>query len=209
MKKITILSLMTVGLFSLNSCITMQSVSISDVKPSTGIEVNASADGMGYLHLGVPRDLVEIATNTLKNKGAVGNVSTVMTMREWGIIQFYRVIAKGTTDATIKGVNDLTTNPNNTITNKATFTAETPKANIQNIPVDKKADTETKKVESTTSKSKFNVGDTVKFYDLGSNSNCKGTIIEMKSKVVVIEYTSFNQKKTVEKDIYDVSKVTK
>jgi hypothetical protein len=98
MKKIIILSCTLLSLLSLNSCITMQSVSISDVKPSTGTEVNGSASGKGFLHLGVPKGLVKKATYELKNKGAVGNVSTVLTMREWGIVQFYKVTAKGTTE---------------------------------------------------------------------------------------------------------------
>lgn len=97
MKKIIILSCTIVGLLSLNSCITMQSVSITDVEPSKGMEVNGSATGIGFLHLGVPKGLAEKATNELKEKGAVGNVSTVLTMREWGIVQFYKVTAKGTT----------------------------------------------------------------------------------------------------------------
>lgn len=98
MKKIIILSCTLLSLLSLNSCITMQSVSISDVKPSTGTEVNGSASGIGFLHLGVPKGLAEKATYDLKNNGAVGNVSTVLTMREWGIVQFYKVTAKGTTE---------------------------------------------------------------------------------------------------------------
>jgi uncharacterized protein YdaL len=87
-------------IMSLNSCITMTSVSIADVKSSTGSEVNGSASGMGFLHLVVPKGLAEKATYELKNKGAVGNVSTTLTMREWGgIVQFYRVTAKGTTES--------------------------------------------------------------------------------------------------------------
>jgi hypothetical protein len=85
---------------SLNSCITMSSVSIADVKPSTGTEVSGSASGMGFLRLSIPVNLAEKAAYELKNKGAVGNVSTVMTMREWfGIVQVYKVTAKGTTEA--------------------------------------------------------------------------------------------------------------
>jgi hypothetical protein len=80
-----------------SSCITMQSVSISNVEPSTGTEVNGSASGMGFFHIGVPKGLAEKATYELKNNGAVANISTVLTMREWGIVQFYKVTAKGTT----------------------------------------------------------------------------------------------------------------
>jgi hypothetical protein len=83
---------------SMTSCIMMQSATISDVKPSTGTEVSASAGGLGVLGLSAPRNIAEKATYELKNKGAVGNVSTVMTMRNWGIVQYYRVVAKGTTE---------------------------------------------------------------------------------------------------------------
>ena len=99
MKKIIKLSFAVLITSSMTSCITMQSVSVANVKPSTGTEVKASAGGLGILTLTVPRDIAEKATYELKNKGAVGNVSTVMTMRNWGIVQFYRVTATGTTEA--------------------------------------------------------------------------------------------------------------
>jgi hypothetical protein len=57
-----------------------------------------SASGMGFLHLGVPKGLAENATYELKNKGAVSNISTVLTMREFGIVQIYKITAKGTTE---------------------------------------------------------------------------------------------------------------
>ena len=98
MKKIIILSCTLLALFSLNSCVSVKSVSISDVKPSTGTEVTATATGMGLLHLTVPKGLAERATYELKSKGAVGNVSTVLTMKEFGIVQFYTITAKGTTE---------------------------------------------------------------------------------------------------------------
>jgi hypothetical protein len=68
---------------------------------------------------------------------------------------------------------------------------------------------EPKKAESDDSKNSLSVGDKVKFFHFSTNSTYIGTIIEIKSKVVVIEYTSFDKKKIVEKDIYDVTKVTK
>ena len=30
--------------------------------------------------------------------GANGNITTVLTMREWGLFQYYKVSAKGTTE---------------------------------------------------------------------------------------------------------------
>jgi hypothetical protein len=99
MKKIIKLSFAVLITGSMTSCITMQSVSVSNVKPSTGTEVKSSAGGMGVFGLSVPRGIAEKATNELKNKGAVGNVSTVMTVRNWVVVQFYRVTATGTTEA--------------------------------------------------------------------------------------------------------------
>ena len=101
MKKNIILSCALLSMLSLNSCVTMKSVSISNVNPSSGTEVTGSAVGMGVLHLTIPKGLAESATYELKNKGAVGNVSTVLTMREFGIVQFYKITAKGTTMDTI------------------------------------------------------------------------------------------------------------
>ena len=98
MKKKIKLTLIPLFAFVMTSCITMQSVSITNVKPLTGKEVRASAGGLGVLALTIPRDIAERATDELKNKGAVGNVSTVLTIRNWGVVQFYRVTATGTTE---------------------------------------------------------------------------------------------------------------
>lgn len=84
-------------LVSFNSCITMTSANVSNVSANNGNLVRASADGFGILHLSVPRDLAERVAGDLARQGATGNVSTVMTMREWGIVQYYKVIGAGTT----------------------------------------------------------------------------------------------------------------
>ena len=96
MKNKQITFLITLIFFTINSCITIQGVSISDVNPDAGKYVKASSSGLGFLHLGVPRGLVEKTTYELKNKGVTGNISTVLTIREWGIVQFYKVTASGT-----------------------------------------------------------------------------------------------------------------
>jgi hypothetical protein len=96
MKNKQITLLITLVFFTLNSCITIQGVSISDVNPNAGKYIKASSSGLGFLHLGVPRGLVEKTTYDLKNKGVTGNISTVLTIREWGIVQFYKVTASGT-----------------------------------------------------------------------------------------------------------------
>ncbi len=85
-------------LISLNGCIMIQSVSISDVQPSSGTEVSGTSRGLGFLRLTAPTGLAEKTAQELRNKGAVGNISTVLTMREWfGIVQVYKVTATGTT----------------------------------------------------------------------------------------------------------------
>jgi hypothetical protein len=100
MKKTIKFGLLTILIsISMSSCISMQSVSVSSVKPSTGTEVRSSAGGLGVLNLTVPRNIAEKATYELKNKGAVSNVSTVMTVRDWWIVQYYRVTATGQTEA--------------------------------------------------------------------------------------------------------------
>jgi hypothetical protein len=96
MKNKQITLLITLVFFTLNSCITIQGVSISDVNPNAGKYIKASSSGLGFLHLGVPRGLVEKTTYDLKNKGVTGNISTILTIREWGIVQFYKVTASGT-----------------------------------------------------------------------------------------------------------------
>jgi hypothetical protein len=96
MKNKQITLLITLVFFTLNSCITIQGVSISDVNPNAGKYIKASSSGLGFLHLGVPRGLVEKTTYDLKNKGVTGNISTILTIREWGIVQYYKVTASGT-----------------------------------------------------------------------------------------------------------------
>ena len=98
MKTITKLTLTLLIAGSMTSCISMQSVSITDIKPATGKEVKADRAGFGILSLTVPRQIAKRAADDLKSQGAVGNVSLVMTMRNWGIVQYYRVTATGTSE---------------------------------------------------------------------------------------------------------------
>ncbi|MFO0467796.1 MAG: hypothetical protein ACK5ZX_00635 [Bacteroidota bacterium] len=97
MKKIITFICLAIFLTSFNSCISIHSISITDVKSPSGKEVNGSASGIGVLHISAPKGLAERATYELRDKGAVGNISTVLTMRDWGVIQFYKVTAIGTT----------------------------------------------------------------------------------------------------------------
>ncbi len=98
MKTITKLTLTLLIAGSMTSCISMQSVSITDIKPSNGKEVKANKTGFGILSLTVPRKLARNAADDLKSQGAVSNISLVMTMRNWGIVQYYRVTATGTSE---------------------------------------------------------------------------------------------------------------
>lgn len=83
----------------LSSCVTINSATISNVKASNGTLVETKTSGAGVLGLSVPKKLAQRATESLKNKGAVDNISTILTMRNWGIIQYYRITAKGTTQS--------------------------------------------------------------------------------------------------------------
>ncbi|MDD4994149.1 MAG: hypothetical protein PHR83_18165 [Paludibacter sp.] len=78
---------------------------------------------------------------------------------------------------------------------------------ISEIPkVEKTINPELKKVDITTSK-QLNVGDIVSFYSFQTNTTIKGTIIQIKDKTVIVEYTLFNKKQTSEQQTYDVKKV--
>jgi hypothetical protein len=98
MKKLFYVIMFAAIATSFESCIAIQSTTISDIKPSGGTEVSATTSGCGVLHLSVPKGIAERAASELKSKGVTGNVTTVLTMREWGIIQYYKVSAKGTTE---------------------------------------------------------------------------------------------------------------
>lgn len=101
MKKIIFKSLFTLGLvISLQSCIMMQTATISDVKPVKGHKVEASNGGIGFLMLSVPRNVIQKASDELRQKGVVGNVTTTLSVRHWGIVQYYRVVAIGYTEGT-------------------------------------------------------------------------------------------------------------
>lgn len=85
-------------LIAFQSCISMQSVTISDVKQSKGTQVTASRGALGVLSLSVPKGIVEKATEDLKQGGVTGNVSTSLTLRNWFVVQYYRVVAVGYTE---------------------------------------------------------------------------------------------------------------
>ena len=95
-----LLSISVASLLLLQSCVTMSSISISNVKQpsSSNKTVTSSVAGMGVMSLWLPRGLAEKAKNELSQKGVTGNVSAVLTVRNWGVVQFYRVTAEGTTD---------------------------------------------------------------------------------------------------------------
>jgi hypothetical protein len=96
-KQMNLLMLMA-SLVFLQSCITMSTATVSNVKPTSGKEATASVGGMGILALTVPRDLAPRAVEELRQKGVTGNISTTLTVRNWLVVQYYRVVATGTTD---------------------------------------------------------------------------------------------------------------
>ena len=86
--------------------------------------------------------------------------------------------------------------------------ADSPKK-IKDTTIDTKPENEKPldKISNDKNKNELSIGDSVQFYDFGTNTNYHGKIIELKSKIAIVEYTSFNQKKTVEKDIKDITKL--
>ena len=95
MKKIFYVFLFAAVDISFGSCIAIKSTTISDINQSVGNKVVATASGCGVLHLSVPLGIVEKAALDLKEMGANGNITTVLTMREWGLFQYYKVTATG------------------------------------------------------------------------------------------------------------------
>jgi hypothetical protein len=95
-KKLSLLFVLC-GLILLSGCVAIHSVSIShmDTKGSNPQMTQASA--MGFLTLTVP-DMNELETKALsdlRNQGYVKNVRFRLEMRNFWIIQLYRVIAIG------------------------------------------------------------------------------------------------------------------
>ena len=77
----------------------MQNATIAEVKPAKGTKVETTVGGLGFLMLAVPKHLVQDASDKIRQKGAVGNITTTLTVRHWGIVQYYSVLATGYTEA--------------------------------------------------------------------------------------------------------------
>ena len=97
MKKImTIFSaLICASMFT--GCIALQCTTISDLSGGKGSSVSAEAGGMGFLMLTVPdrASLEGAAMKDLKEKGGTKNITSRLTMRNWMIVQYYKVSVSG------------------------------------------------------------------------------------------------------------------
>ena len=82
---------------SLTGCIALQSVSVSGVTPSGGSAVTTSASGLGILALTIPSitELERKALDDAKSQGASKNFSARLSMRNWVIVQNYKVEVTG------------------------------------------------------------------------------------------------------------------
>ena len=84
------------AIFALNSCVVMSSASVSNPGP-TGTMVSATASGTGFLALTTPsvESLERNAVQQLAGQGATKNVTTRLEMRNFVIVQLYKVTATG------------------------------------------------------------------------------------------------------------------
>ena len=95
MKKQFFLSILTLPL---SGCIALTSVSMSNVIRKGGNNPqHAEVSGLGILGLTVPdSSALEVeALKQLRAKGVTKNITTRLTMRNWGVVQYYSVVATG------------------------------------------------------------------------------------------------------------------
>jgi len=96
-KRSIILGLLVIITTLLTSCVSLYNTTISDISPVKGDAVSVTASGMGFLSLTVPAQskLEQKALEELKEKGVTKNITSRLTMRNWVIVQYYRVKATG------------------------------------------------------------------------------------------------------------------
>ncbi|MBF0441886.1 MAG: hypothetical protein HQK54_08285 [Oligoflexales bacterium] len=81
----------------LSGCVSMTSVTISDMVSKAGTPVTVEKSAVGIMSLTVPSasGLEAAALKELRDKGAVKNVTTRLQMRNWVFVQVYGVVATG------------------------------------------------------------------------------------------------------------------
>ena len=97
MKKVLrIVALVAIPAF-MSSCIAISSVSVSDPASGAGSTVTGDASGMGFLMLIAPdaESLEKEALAAAKANGATKNMTARLQMRNWMLVQNYRVIVTG------------------------------------------------------------------------------------------------------------------
>ena len=95
-KVIRIIALVAIPAF-MSSCIAIQSVSVSNPDSGSGSAVTGDASGMGFLMLTTPdaASLEKEALAAAKANGATKNMTARLQMRQWLLVQNYRVIVTG------------------------------------------------------------------------------------------------------------------
>jgi hypothetical protein len=81
-----------------SGCVVIESSAISD-RTATGQVVNASVSDFGILRLTVPQNLTGAANSQLVTacpSGKLSNVQTELSMRDFLIVQLYRITADAT-----------------------------------------------------------------------------------------------------------------
>jgi len=88
---------LTTACIGLAGCIMIQSSSISG-SAGPGTAVTGQANDMGILHLSVPQNLTQTANSQLLSgcaSGKVTDVQTELSMRDFILVQMYKVSASG------------------------------------------------------------------------------------------------------------------
>lgn len=87
--------LAVVCLFS--GCVAIHSTHFDSVDPSTGNKYSSSAEGIGILSVTVPEmsDLEDKALSGLKQHGALRNIRVRLEMRNFFVVQLYKVVVVG------------------------------------------------------------------------------------------------------------------
>lgn len=97
MKRLLCLSFLIAVSLVFSGCVAIHSSSFSNVEAGGGTGYTAQAEAMGILSVTVPEihDLEDRALNGLKQNGATKNIRVRLEMRNFFVVQMYKVIAIG------------------------------------------------------------------------------------------------------------------
>jgi hypothetical protein len=97
MQKVCFFLAMVAMVCLFSGCIAIYSTDFSNIDSSNGSRYSSSAEAQGILLVTVPEmsDLEEKALMGLKQQGALRNIRVRLEMRNFFVVQLYKVIAVG------------------------------------------------------------------------------------------------------------------